>query len=115
MTIGQRLKILRGELSQREAANRIGMKQPLWRIYEADTSKPGAELIVKICETFGCEADWLLGLERSHGKIVATNSAVVVGSGTASNGGMMPGESPICRKCEIRKRLERIRKITAVS
>jgi len=115
MTIGQRMRILRGDLSQREAANRIGMKQPLWRVYEADRSKPGAELIVKICETFGCEADWLLGLEKERGRIVATNSAVVVGSGNATTNNMHPGESPICRKCEIKKRLERIRKISGMT
>lgn len=110
MTIGQRMKLLRGKLSQREAANRIGMKQPLWRVYESDKSKPGAEQIVRICEAFGCEADWLLGLDKEQGRVVATNSAIVIGSGTAING-LEPGESPICRKCEIRKKLEKIRKL----
>lgn len=111
MSIGEKLKALRGNLSQREAANRIGMKQPLWRIYEADKSKPGADLIIKICETFGCDADWLLGLERQKGRIVATNSAVVIGSGTAVNGNAEPGEAALCRKCEIKKKLERIKKL----
>ena len=110
MTIGERLKMLRGNLSQREAANRVGMKQQLWRIYECDESAPGAKLIMKICETFGCKADWLLGLTREKGHIVATKSAVVIGSGTAINNAE-PGASPICRKCEIRKRLERVAKL----
>ncbi len=107
MSIGQKMRMLRGKLSQREAANRIGMKQQMWRVYEADSSAPGAKLIKKICEAFGCRADWLLELEEEHGKIVANNSAVVIGNGTAINLAE-PGESPICRKCKIKKKLERI-------
>ena len=112
MTIGSRLRQLRGNLSQREAANRVGMKQQMWRIYESDASAPGAKLITKICETFGCKSDWLLGLTTENGRIVATNSAVVIGSGTAINNAE-PGDSPICRKCEIRKRYEKIAKLTS--
>ena len=110
MTIGERLKTLRGKLSQREAANRIGMKQQMWRVYESDQSAPGAKLIQKICEAFGCKADWLLGIDEDDSRIVAHNSAVVIGSGTAINM-PEPGESPICRKCPIKKRLERIEAI----
>ena len=114
MTIGERLRILRGSLSQREAANRVGMKQQMWRVYESNASAPGAKLIMKICQTFGCQSDWLLGLTKENGRIVATNSAVVIGSGTAINNAE-PGESPICRKCEIRKRLERIGKLATMT
>jgi len=113
MTIGERLKQLRGKLSQREAANRVGMIQQQWRIYESDQSTPGAKLIVKICETFGCQSDWLLGLKKEDGRIVATNSAVVIGGGTAINNAE-PGASPICRKCEIRKRMEKINKLASM-
>lgn len=113
MTIGERMKALRGNLSQREAANRVGMKQQQWRIYETGASSPGAKLITRICETFDCPSDWLLGLTKENGRIVATNSAVVIGSGTAINNAE-PGESPICRKCEIKKRLERIAKISSL-
>lgn len=111
MTIGERMKTLRGKLTQREAANRVGMRQQQWRVYESDESAPGAKLIMKICETFGCQSDWLLGLTKENGRIVATNSAIVIGNGTAINNAE-PGESPICRKCEIRKRMERIAKIS---
>jgi len=111
MTIGDRLRMLRGNLSQREAANRVGMKQQMWRVYESNASAPGAKLIMKICETFGCKSDWLLGLTTENGRIVATNSAVVIGSGTAINNAE-PGASPICRKCEIRKRMEKIAKLS---
>lgn len=90
------------------------MKQQQWRVYETDESMPGAKLIMKICETFGCQSDWLLGLEKEHGRIVATNSAVVIGSGTAINNAE-PGKSPICRKCEIRKRMERINKLASLT
>ena len=34
MTIGERLKIVRGTRSRREVASLVGMKQQAWAIYE---------------------------------------------------------------------------------
>jgi len=110
MTIGGKLRILRGTLTQAEAAKRIGMKQQSWRVYESDGSAPGAELITRICEAFDVTSDWLLGMEKK-GSVTAHNSSVVIGSGTAINGNAHargPGKEDICRKCPIKKRLKKI-------
>lgn len=107
------MKIIRGCLTQAEAAKRLGMKQQSWRVYETDGSAPGAALIGRICAAFGCSSDWLLGIEGSKGGIVAHNSAVVIGNGTAINGHTPAyGKEPMCRKCPIRSKLDRITALT---
>ena len=57
-----RLKNLRGDLSQQQAASKVGIKQQNWARYEKGTVLPGAETIHQICVAFGVSADWLLGL-----------------------------------------------------
>ena len=87
MSIGTRLKELRERcgLSQVQAAARVGMKQQAWRVYETDSSMPGAKLIVKICGEYGCSSDWLLGLKERGTSAAASvttgdNSAVAIGT-----------------------------------
>ena len=64
MTIGERLKNWRGEMSQKAAALSCGIKQPVWFRYERGDTEPAADSIRKICNFFGRSADELLGLQE---------------------------------------------------
>lgn len=102
MTIGERLKEMRGVRTQAEAAKLIGIAAPAWRVYESDRSIPGGKLLAKMSTAFGVSTDWILGLEAKT-SVVARNSAVVIGNGTATIN--QPGNAGICKTCEIRKKL----------
>lgn len=75
--IGKRMKELRGNMSQRQAASCVGMWAQNWNVYESGQSIPGAEVIIKICQYFGVSSDWLLGLSnvRSAADALAPSSA----------------------------------------
>ena len=65
MTIGERLKDWRGEMSQKAAALSCGIKQPVWFRYERGDTEPAADSIRKICNFFGRSSDELLGLNEA--------------------------------------------------
>lgn len=74
MPYNNRLSELRGEMSQREFAAKIGLSQQNYGKYEQGKQKLNSDLIAKICTTFGCSAEWLLGLD---GKRVLPADAIV--------------------------------------
>lgn len=61
-TIGKRMRELRGNMSQRQAASCVGMWAQNWNVYESGQSIPGAQAVINICQYFNVSADWLLGL-----------------------------------------------------
>ena len=63
-TIGDRIREIRGDLSQKAAAISTGIHQQVWNRYEKDQTSPASDSIIKICNTFKCSADWLLGLSK---------------------------------------------------
>lgn len=63
MRYKNRLHELRGSLSQKEFAERIGLTQQNYANYENGKQGLKSDLITKICETFGCSAEWLLELD----------------------------------------------------
>jgi transcriptional regulator with XRE-family HTH domain len=56
-----RVRELRGELSQAEASGRAGVSSAVWSSYECGIREPPITTICRMCEVFGCSADWLLG------------------------------------------------------
>ena len=66
-SIGEKMKEIRGEMSQRQASELVGIKPQNWNVYEKDQSVPGAEVVIKLCQTFNVSADWLLGLSDDRG------------------------------------------------
>ncbi len=64
MKYKNRLFELRGDLSQKEFAERIGLSQQNYANYENGKQGLKSDLIAKICETFGCSAEWLLDLDN---------------------------------------------------
>ena len=60
--VGVRLKELRGQSSQTEMAEAIGLKQQNWARWESGAVTPSVDMIIEICRAHACSADWLLGL-----------------------------------------------------
>lgn len=63
MTIAESLKRFRKTfgLSQKDVADKLGIKQPSYQVYESKV-KPSAAVIVKLSQEFNVSADYLLGL-----------------------------------------------------
>ena len=90
-TIGERLRQLRGEASQKAAAISTGIRQQVWNRYEKDLTSPASDSIIKICNTFKCSADWLLGLtdtqqpKKSSVSVVnSKGSSIAIGNGATA-------------------------------
>ena len=60
----ERLKELRGSLSQSEFANEIGTKQTTYSSWERGIKEPGISSVISISTTFDVSSDWLLGLSN---------------------------------------------------
>lgn len=62
--IFDRIKELREQtgMSARKFAEIIGIKYTTYYGYENGTREPGSQTVTKICNYFGCTADYLLGL-----------------------------------------------------
>jgi transcriptional regulator with XRE-family HTH domain len=58
-----RLCALRKEINytQRQMAERLGIKQPSYVRYEIGTSEPTQEVLIKIADIFNVSLDYLLG------------------------------------------------------
>lgn len=60
--LASRLRELRGNVSQSDFANKIGVKQTSYSSWERGVKDPAAQTVALISSTFGVSADWLLGL-----------------------------------------------------
>ena len=60
MSIGERIKKIRGDLSRKEFIKRIGVSQASLTNYETKNMTPKGEVLQKICEEFGADLQWLL-------------------------------------------------------
>jgi transcriptional regulator with XRE-family HTH domain len=58
-SIGQRIKLVRGELSQKAFGDRIGISQTTVTALENDQSKPRLNTLSKIAEGFHVNFEWL--------------------------------------------------------
>ena len=109
-TIGQRLRKLRGETSQKAAAISTGIRQQVWNRYEKDQTAPASDSIIKICNTFRCSADWLLGLSDGNERGTSVNApnnsgAIAVGKNARATSGGTPGVRPLpdCANCKYKR------------
>lgn len=64
ITIGTRLKELRGDLCQSDMAARLGTKQSTYSAWERGERHPDIETMLSIVSMFDISADWLLGVAR---------------------------------------------------
>ena len=51
-----------GETSVEAFAEKVGLSRQTVQFYKTGERSPGADPLCKICTTFNCSADWLLGL-----------------------------------------------------
>jgi transcriptional regulator with XRE-family HTH domain len=80
----QRLKELRGDLSQVAAARKIDTNQQSWARYESGNCFPAAPSLITICREFGVSADWLLGLsDRREGGVKTVADPALVAENEA--------------------------------
>ena len=66
MKYKNRLFQLRGKESQRAFAEKLGMSQQNYANYESGKQGLKSDLIERICDTFGCSAEWLLCLDGKN-------------------------------------------------
>ena len=59
-TLPERLKAIRGSLSQAAFARHLNMPQTTWSNYENAKSKPDYALIDELCSLFNLNLEWLL-------------------------------------------------------
>ena len=64
MKFGDALKRFRNSLglNQKELAEELNMKPPLYQRYESGKTTPSIDFIYKLVEQYGTSADYLLGL-----------------------------------------------------
>lgn len=60
MTVGSRIKSVRGAMSQDDFAEAVGVSKAAIGGYERDKQMPGSAVIVSICKKFDIESNWLL-------------------------------------------------------
>ena len=81
-SFGDRLEELRGDLSQRDFAKKIGVPLTSYTNWVLGVSQPKFESIYAICSKLGVSADWLLGLPTASSPSIP--SAPVVPPDAAS-------------------------------
>ena len=59
--IASRLEILKGDMNVSNFAAKCGIKQPVMDRYIKAAKEPKVEMLMKICDVFGCSIDWLTG------------------------------------------------------
>lgn len=59
-TTGERIRQLRGDLSQAEFASKIGVHKEMVGKYERGQNVPGGDVLTRMREVFGVSLDWLL-------------------------------------------------------
>ena len=104
--LAERLKSLRGKMSQAAFAKMCGLQQPSYARWELDTA-PNVIGVIAICQATGCSADWLLGLKEggAGASIVGSHNAQAINGGTAS-----VSDNRSCKDCQtVARLLETIR------
>lgn len=66
MTFGERMKMLRGDLTQTAFAKKLGLPQNTYHRYEKGERVPDIKALIKIAKSLHMSADDLLGLGAAH-------------------------------------------------
>jgi len=96
MTIGERIRQIRGSISQKEFAVSIGVAQNTLGNYERGGRTPNADIIIKITQNYDISFDWIL-----------------LGTGPKKNTETFDlKQTATCKECQkLRKELEEERKL----
>lgn len=90
-TTGERIRHLRGDLSQAEFASKIGVHKEMVGKYERGQNVPGGDVLTRMREVFGVSLDWLLtgqGQMRRDEAAPAAASPTTVEAQAAVNVGL---------------------------
>jgi transcriptional regulator with XRE-family HTH domain len=60
VTLGERIRNLRGNMAQAEFADILGIKQPMISRYEADKESPSPRVLLRMAQYSGTSIEWLL-------------------------------------------------------
>lgn len=74
----ERLKMLRGEVSQQKLSAVLGVKQTTFSTWETGRNEPPLPALVAIARHFSVTTDWLLGLTESQSGTAAPAQPRVV-------------------------------------
>lgn len=74
--VGNRLKILRKNVSKKEFAVKIGISPRAYHYYESGERLPPGSVLERIALISGKTVDWLLGCEKTEGSGVVKESAI---------------------------------------
>lgn len=77
MKINLRMKELRGNHTQEEIANQLGMNRQTYRYYEAGERNADYETLFKIADFYGVSIDYLLGHDMQEKKLAQNEQAEV--------------------------------------
>lgn len=77
-TLGQRIKFLRGNLSQGEFAEKVGISKGSIGGYERNENSPSADAILKICSINNISVEWLLYGRNPLQQNLQTNDSTFV-------------------------------------
>jgi transcriptional regulator with XRE-family HTH domain len=91
MSIGQRIKQVRGDLSKTEFSKRIGISQASLSNYETKNKTPKGDVIQRICKEFGVDLQWLLTGQESPDFTLSMDRKIKVSSGTELSTGKDQG------------------------
>jgi len=75
-SFGERLEKLRGDISQRDFAKKIGVPLTSYTNWVLGVSQPKFDNLCSICSTLGVSADWLLGLPGASAPAVPSVPSV---------------------------------------
>lgn len=78
-TLGERIKIIRGEASQQQFADKLSITRQYVALLESDKREPSPLLIDSLCQKFGVRREWLeLGHEPMYAKEAASEPEALV-------------------------------------
>lgn len=78
-TLGERIKIIRGEASQQQFADKLSITRQYVALLESDKREPSPLLIDSLCQKFGVRREWLeLGHEPMYSKEAASEPEALV-------------------------------------
>ena len=103
-TLGERIKLARGGISQDAFSRELGISKGSLGFYERNENLPNAEVILKICSSTGVRPEWLL--TGSGGMRPGESDATVGDTGESSAESGRPASCARCEKME--DRLDRL-------
>ncbi len=103
-TLGERIKSVRGSISQEAFSRELGISKGSLGFYERNENLPNTDVVLKICSKTGVRLEWLL---TGDGPMRDASGVSGNAAGDADDG--MSEEQAACLRClMLEKRLDRL-------